>query len=208
MNHSSITWEKRNVGIGLKSFIMCLVGVFCCFLQNCTALQFLKSSRLLLLEPTEGWAVQWRKDLHALQNFLPVIVNTGLILGNVWLKGYTWLNVSIFQRTLKKGPLWEGKKWLIKCFSWSHLKFRNKLEKYYLDLPGQKTHQNYNSHSENSFKFFFGKSLHIQSRWGQLTIPDITAWTDKLLLYVVNTSSVSVHSESVHTPNRCFLQPF
>lgn len=54
MNHACITGEKLNVGIRLKSFIMCLVGAFCCFLQNCTALQFLKSSRLLLLEPTGG----------------------------------------------------------------------------------------------------------------------------------------------------------
>lgn len=54
MKHACITREKQNMRIGLKSFIMCLVGAFCCFLQNCSALQFLKSSRLLLLEPTEG----------------------------------------------------------------------------------------------------------------------------------------------------------
>jgi len=34
--------------------------------------------------------------------FLCDVVNTSLILGNTWLKGYTWLNVSIFQRIHEK----------------------------------------------------------------------------------------------------------
>lgn len=116
MEHTHVKGEKENRG-GFEGFYHVFGWCFCCFLQNCIVLQFLKFSRLLLLEPTKGWAVQRRKDLYSLQNLLCDVVNTNLILGKVWLKGYTWLNVSIFQGTHEKSPLWEWKKLLIWCFS-------------------------------------------------------------------------------------------
>lgn len=143
MKHTCITGEKQNVRIGLKNCVMSLVGAFCCFLQNGAATQFLKSSRLSLIEPNEGWTFQWRKDLHVLQNFLCVVVSTGLILGSFWLKSYIWLNVSIFERThTQKNKSTVGREEMTDLifFPWLYLKFRNKPEKDYLDLPGQKTH--------------------------------------------------------------------
>lgn len=96
-------------------------------MQFCRILQFLHFLKWFLLEPTESWAVQRRRDCYSLQNVLG-LVNTSLIPGNIWLKSYTWWNVRIFQRhPWKKIPLWEWKKmdYVIFLFSWS-LKIKNK----------------------------------------------------------------------------------
>lgn len=155
------------MGGGFEGFYHGFGWCFCCFLQNCTVLQFLKFSRLLLLEPTKGWAVQRRKDLYSLQNLLCDVVNTNLILGNIWLKGYTWLNVSIFQGTHEKSPLWEWKKLPIWYFS-DLIKFKSQEQTRKLfgssciivNYHNKKNPQKPDSHSvsENSLKFAFGKN--------------------------------------------------
>lgn len=78
------------------------------------------------------------KDWYSLQNFPYVVVNIRLILGNVWLKGYTWWNARIFQRPpqkkKKKFLCGNGKNdWCDFLFS-LNLKFKNKPGNDYSDL--------------------------------------------------------------------------
>lgn len=98
MKRTRIAGEKQNVGIGLNSFIMCLAGAFGCFLQNCSSSspQDCYYLNILKAEQFNGGRICMHCKIFC------VLVNTGLILGSVWLKGYTWLNVSISQRTYTK----------------------------------------------------------------------------------------------------------
>lgn len=46
--------KKKEWEGGFEVFYHVWLGIFCWVLQNCTVLQFPRSSRLLVLEPTEG----------------------------------------------------------------------------------------------------------------------------------------------------------
>lgn len=93
--------KKKNGREGLKCFITFGWGFFagfCRTAQSCSSPGPLDCYYLNLLK-----AEQFRGGICTpCTRFLRVFVNTSLILGNVWLKGYTWLNVSIFQRTHEK----------------------------------------------------------------------------------------------------------
>lgn len=89
------------MGGGFEVFFHVWLGIFagfCRTAQSCSSPSSLSCYYLNLLK-----AEQFRGGICTpCTRFLRVVVNTSLILGNVWLKGYTWLNVSIFQRPCEK----------------------------------------------------------------------------------------------------------
>lgn len=205
MKRTRIAGEKQNVGIGLNSFIMCLAGAFGCFLQNCSSSspQDCYYLNILKAEQFNGGRICMHCKIFC------VVVNTGLILGSVWLKGYTWLNVSISQRTYtKKSSVGREEMTDLFFFSWSHLKFRNKLEKDYLNLPGQKANPKlYLSFSIwKVFEVFLWK---ISSCAVTVRSVDDSSWHLSMDWSITFLCCKHMqYSESVHIPNRCFLQPF
>lgn len=117
LKNTHVKREKENGRSIWRALLLLRLVIFnCFFLQNFRARQFLKSSRVVSMW-TYFKLSSLEKDWYSLQNFPYVVVNIRLILGNVWLKGYTWWNARIFQRPpqkkKKKIPLWEWKEWLM-----------------------------------------------------------------------------------------------
>lgn len=102
LKNTHVKREKENGRSIWRALLLLRLVIFnCFFLQNFRARQFLKSSRVVSMW-TYFKLSSLEKDWYSLQNFPYVVVNIRLILGNVWLKGYTWWNARIFQRPPQK----------------------------------------------------------------------------------------------------------